>query len=286
MGPVVADDAVPSSSFTTDDPGNGVGTTDVPVNYNICPRSGFRLSNHRPLVEDGYGDMIRRESVDPRQPQDNVQAAGQSAQIGPQNSEHDNVFYPGTNADTIIESSILSQHKIFQSANIAGNAWGSAFLNFAGVDFAGITLQDNLNNFYSYVIDMSDGSFSHSSNTGTLTTLGAAVTQFRDDYYRIAIGATFTGATSVKLTINLLDDNHSTVGNKNNYTYLGSGRSLVAWGTQISTTNIDYTTGSGNLLSNAEALELWNASGANVSGNSALIPITNDELSLVLPGDL
>ena len=277
----MADDTVPSSSFQTDDPGNGVGSTDNPKNYEICDRTGFRISKERGLVQDGYGNYVRKDSHDPVQPQDHVQSVGNNRQRGPDNPERDNTFYAATNADTIIESSILSQHKILQSANIAGNAYGSAFLNYRGVDFAGITLQDNLNNFYSYVIDMSDGSFSHSSNTGTLTTLGATVTQFREDYYRIVIGATFTGATSVSLTINLLDSNHSTVGNKNNYTYLGSGRGLVAYGAQISATGIDYTTGSSNLLSNTQALELWNTSGASVSGNTALIPILDDELSEV-----
>ena len=193
--------AVPSSSFQIDDPGSGVGTTDVPINYEICDRSGFRITKSRGLVQDSYGNYVRKDSYDPRQPQDNVQAAGQSAQKGPQNSEHDNVFYASLSADTLRDGTLLAPHNITQIVNTTGNLYGSAYLKLGGIATVAITLEDDAGRYISYAVDLSDGTSPGISSSG-VSTLVSRIDQINNDYYRVVVGGAFSVANNVRYSIN------------------------------------------------------------------------------------
>ena len=52
---------------------NADATSDVPSNYVICDRSGFRVKPGE-LMKDGYGWMVRSRSWEPKHPQDFVRA--------------------------------------------------------------------------------------------------------------------------------------------------------------------------------------------------------------------
>ena len=52
---------------------NSNATTDVPVNFTICDRTGFRVLPHE-LMRDGYGMMVRPESHENRHPQEFVRS--------------------------------------------------------------------------------------------------------------------------------------------------------------------------------------------------------------------
>jgi hypothetical protein len=60
--------AVPSSSFTVDNPGAGVGDTDADNRYTVCARSGFKA---RPgeLVQESYTKLwVLPEFSEPAHP--------------------------------------------------------------------------------------------------------------------------------------------------------------------------------------------------------------------------
>lgn len=52
---------------------NSNASTDVPSNYSICARTGFRVLPGR-LIKDGYGQWVRPESADQRHPQELVRS--------------------------------------------------------------------------------------------------------------------------------------------------------------------------------------------------------------------
>ena len=52
---------------------NTNATTDVPTNYEICERTGFRVKPGT-LVKEWDGVMVRPESYEPRHPQDFVRS--------------------------------------------------------------------------------------------------------------------------------------------------------------------------------------------------------------------
>ena len=52
---------------------NSNATTDVPTQYTICDRTGFRVLPHE-LMRDGYGMMVRPESYESRHPQEMVRS--------------------------------------------------------------------------------------------------------------------------------------------------------------------------------------------------------------------
>ena len=52
-------------------------TTDSLNRYNICARTGFRQKPGT-LVKDGYGEMVRPESAEPRHPQERVKSQPES----------------------------------------------------------------------------------------------------------------------------------------------------------------------------------------------------------------
>ncbi len=58
--------------------------TDVPVNYEICDRSGFKVKPYKnPLVQDPYGNMVRAESSDKtRHPQERVKSTSEDYRTG------------------------------------------------------------------------------------------------------------------------------------------------------------------------------------------------------------
>lgn len=268
--------SVPSSSFTVDDPGNGVGTTDVPSNYEVDDHSGFRLRPHQG-VEDGYGRLTHPDRADPKQPQDTLQSVGNNRQRGPQSPEFNNSFYGETDADTLAEISDLNtQHKISETVTMSGNVYGSIYIKYSTLQYAGITLTDDRGYFYSYVLDLSTGSFSQESNDGRLTTLTSGFSEALEDYYRIVIGADYTGATTITLSVNLLDSGHTAVGNKNNYAYIGSGQNAAIWGAQLSATDIGYTTSASNLISTD--FNSWNKSSVIISPDTSLSPLLSSEV--------
>ena len=65
----MADDTVPSSSFTTDDPGNGVGDQDTANRFNICQRSGMRAKPGSLVREPITNLLVLPEYVDPYEQQ-------------------------------------------------------------------------------------------------------------------------------------------------------------------------------------------------------------------------
>ena len=72
----MADDTVPSSTFTTDNPGEGVGTTDVPTNFEQCARSGFRAKPGG-LVQESYTkEWVLPEFSEPAHPQIYLRSVG------------------------------------------------------------------------------------------------------------------------------------------------------------------------------------------------------------------
>jgi len=75
---------------------NDGATTDNPVNYEICDRTGFRqlpqidrLSKMR-REWTGYG--VRAASLDIQQPQDYVASRGNDRNLGPQSPENNDRF--------------------------------------------------------------------------------------------------------------------------------------------------------------------------------------------------
>lgn len=75
---------------------NDGATTDNPVNYELCQRTGFRMyPTHDPLSKmriewTGYG--VRAASLDMQNPQDYVASRGNDRQIGPQSPENNDRF--------------------------------------------------------------------------------------------------------------------------------------------------------------------------------------------------
>ena len=65
--------AVPSSSFVVDNPGDGVGTTSVPTNNEMCQRTGFRVKRDA-LVREWNGLYVRPSSYEDRHQQDFVRS--------------------------------------------------------------------------------------------------------------------------------------------------------------------------------------------------------------------
>jgi hypothetical protein len=47
-------------------------TTDVPVNYIICDRTGYRIAVNEPFRMEWDGLMVRKRSLDQRHPQDHL----------------------------------------------------------------------------------------------------------------------------------------------------------------------------------------------------------------------
>lgn len=72
---------------------NATATTVVPVNFEICDRTGFRVLPGA-LTRDGYGHYVRGKSQDEPHPQDFFAKYRhrRSADQGPQNAEPDDLF--------------------------------------------------------------------------------------------------------------------------------------------------------------------------------------------------
>ena len=70
---------------------NAQATADVPTNYEICSRSSFRQYPGE-LVRDGYGELVRKKSMDERHPQDFVRSRGGDRQRGSVSPEGDDTF--------------------------------------------------------------------------------------------------------------------------------------------------------------------------------------------------
>ena len=68
--------AVPSSTFTIDNPGEGVGDTDADNRYNVCQRSGFRAKPGE-LIQESYTKLwVLPEFAEPAHPQIYLRSTG------------------------------------------------------------------------------------------------------------------------------------------------------------------------------------------------------------------
>lgn len=76
-------------------PTNSDATTDVPSNYLICDRTGFRVSVAEGLVEEWTGARVRARSFESRHPQDFVRGSSEQ-QKGSDRPEQTDRFL-GTN---------------------------------------------------------------------------------------------------------------------------------------------------------------------------------------------
>jgi len=81
------------------------GATETRSNYEICPVSGFRqyprdheLSQFKIRWD---GQYARQDSLDPRQPQDDVESGRSAPQEGPQNPEADDQTVPTVTQDDL-----------------------------------------------------------------------------------------------------------------------------------------------------------------------------------------
>ena len=79
---------------------NSGATTDVPSNYLICARTGFKIPVSDGLVRDGYGQWVRASSAEQRHPQDRIRSRGGEKQRGSVSPEQTNRFV-GTEIDTV-----------------------------------------------------------------------------------------------------------------------------------------------------------------------------------------
>jgi hypothetical protein len=61
---------------------NANTTTNVPVNYSVCDRSGFKVRAVQ-LVKEWTGRMVRRQDWEPRHPQDFVRGRAEKAKGSP-----------------------------------------------------------------------------------------------------------------------------------------------------------------------------------------------------------
>ena len=69
-------------------------TTDVPVNYVICDRTGFKMyaRGHGSGVKEYYGSLVRPKSYEPKHPQDDIGSHGPDNHKGPKRPEANDVF--------------------------------------------------------------------------------------------------------------------------------------------------------------------------------------------------
>jgi hypothetical protein len=83
-------DSTASSGFVVDDIVNENAVDGVGY-YEICQRTGHKMlpiwHPHSQFTVDGYGDYVRKKSVDPKHPQDDIGSRGNDYQAGPQNPE-------------------------------------------------------------------------------------------------------------------------------------------------------------------------------------------------------
>jgi hypothetical protein len=70
---------------------NTNATTDVPNNYEICDRTGWRVLPGK-LVKEENGMMVREDSFETRHPQDILRARVSDRFPGSKSPEPDNVF--------------------------------------------------------------------------------------------------------------------------------------------------------------------------------------------------
>lgn len=83
--------SIPASTFPTsaaDGPQNANVTTNVPSNYEICDRTGFRVMPGE-LVKEWNGAMVRRESWEARHPQDFVRGRPEHPKGSPRPEQPD-----------------------------------------------------------------------------------------------------------------------------------------------------------------------------------------------------
>ena len=70
----IDDDVIPSATVTAPEaPTNSDATTNVPINFEICERSGFRVKPGT-LIKEWNGVMVRPELWEARHPQDFVRS--------------------------------------------------------------------------------------------------------------------------------------------------------------------------------------------------------------------
>ena len=77
-----------------------------------------------------------------------------------------------------------------------------------------------------------------------------------------------------------------TAGNLNEYIYTGSNGSIIAFGPMLSATDIAYTTGSGNLLSDIEDFTEWTNNSLDITLNNQLSPALDGSLVTVSASSL
>lgn len=83
--------SIPPSTFPTsaaDGPQNANATDDVPSNYEICDRTGFKVPRGT-LKREWSGAMVRPESWEPRHPLDFVRARPERQRGSPRPEQSD-----------------------------------------------------------------------------------------------------------------------------------------------------------------------------------------------------
>lgn len=87
---------VPGGSWYTDSAqGDGIGNstaTETPSNNLICDRTGFKVSVKEGLRKEWTGRMVRKESWEPRHPQDFYRGKSREKQKGSERPEQEDVF--------------------------------------------------------------------------------------------------------------------------------------------------------------------------------------------------
>ena len=72
-------------------------TTNVPVNYVMCDRSGFRVMPRGPGKgrREFYGALVRPKSYESVHPMDNIRSPNPETQRGPKRPEQNDTFISG-----------------------------------------------------------------------------------------------------------------------------------------------------------------------------------------------
>lgn len=109
------------------DPGitNSLATTDVPSNYLICDRTGFKIPVSEGLREEWNGLKVRRESWEPRHPQDFVRGVDENQKGSPRpegaDSFQSRATLPAFSYDVLIGNSGTTYGANVELSNIYGS---------------------------------------------------------------------------------------------------------------------------------------------------------------------
>ncbi len=189
-----------------------------------------------------------------------------------------------TTADSLVEDSLTSDHRINQSG-ISGSAGAgkyafSVYLKAGTRTFARIQFDGTINAVGSSCgvnVNLLDGSFSTPTNAGNITSATATVTDVGNGWYRVGLLATlstaysFTGASVRIFTMQSLAGSTS---------FLGNGSNIFVWGAQFGAMTYETaprtynSTTPKNLLGYTEEFNnaAWAKSNATVTANAITDP--------------